>query len=106
MITIHITNDSGEAVKVHTTKINTAPKHLVKAEVVKVKRLPIESNPLIRFSYPSKDGFWTERVVRLISANSTYYLGLDVGDKNRFKKFLRNRANKVELMEFNSEAMS
>ena len=52
----------------------------------------VENNPLVCFGYPSsRTGQVVHRTVRVISANDTYVVGLDTYDKNRFKKFRRNR---------------
>jgi len=67
---------------------------------------PIESNPLVRFFYPCKEGGTSFRTVRLIGANDRYYVGLDVCDKNRYKKFLRSRATHISLVEFNTASIS
>ena len=76
------------------------------------KQHPVEKNPLITFFYP-RSGWRTDdkncyklRQVRLISANQKYFCGLEVSDKNRFKKFLRSRIpDSVQLLEFNPTAI-
>lgn len=68
---------------------------------------PVENNPRVRFTYPSKEWPWRgERNVRLIAADGKYLIGLDMGDKNRFKKFRRDRVAGLELVEFNSDALA
>ena len=69
------------------------------------KKHPVEDNPLVRFFYPCKEGNSTLRTVRLIGADEKYLIGLDCGDKNRFKKFLRSKANYFTLVEFNPSAV-
>jgi len=74
----------------------------------KKKVHPVEKNPLISFFYPRKsDGFSSQRVVRLIAANDKYFIGLQVNDKNRFKKFRKDQiwCNEIRVLEFNSQAL-
>ncbi len=96
MITLNIFIDGAKAktVKVPAKAGSTVP--------------AIESNPLVAFRYPKSDASWEVpvRVIRLISATPKYFLGLDTGDKNRFKKFLRAKATSFELLEFAPESMS
>ena len=53
----------------------------------------VENNPLVEFYYPNSINFDVplRRKVRVISSDSTYVCGLDTYDKNRFKKFRRDR---------------
>jgi len=75
-----------------------------KPEVVKK---PIEQNPLVKFwYYSSKSGCDVLRTVRMISANEFYLIGLQVNDKNRFKRFRRDRIVNFELLEFAPASMS
>jgi hypothetical protein len=57
------------------------------------KKHPIEDNPMFRFYYPNSKNYGkpTYREVRVISANDRYVWGLDTTDKNRIKKFCRDR---------------
>lgn len=74
---------------------------------VKVKKVhPVEKNPLVKFFYPHKDGPATHRVVRLIGANAQYIVGLQVNDKNRFKKFSRSKVQNLSLVEFSPLSVS
>jgi hypothetical protein len=79
-------------------------------------RPPVENNPLVFFCYPSKDRSYKNpsfaritygKVVRVISMDRDYVIGLDVHDKNRFKRFSRSKISNglVELLEFNIPAM-
>jgi hypothetical protein len=66
----------------------------------------VDNNPLVSFSYPEHGtGPETQRLVKLIAADNKYFFGLDVYDKNRPKKFCRNRATKFSLWSFNSGAL-
>jgi len=73
-----------------------------------VKKHPVENNPLVKFFYPMSKEPWNTmlRVVRVISSNSTHLIGLEVSDKNRFKKFKQSSIRDMSLVEWNSEAMS
>ena len=84
-------------------KVQTTPKVAAKHK----GKHPVELNPLVTFNYPSSKESWHHipRTVRLIAANATYYIGLDVGDKNRFKKFLRRKASQFSVVNFNPEAL-
>ena len=79
-----------------------------KSEIKKKKKHPVENNPMVVFTYPSKTfgGNCINRYVRVISCNSKYLIGLDTEDKNRFKKFLVSKAGTIRLVEFNSSSMS
>lgn len=86
---------------------NTAPKTQKPKRVSKPKALPIEQNPLVKFFYHSNAlGYETHRVVRVISANEFYLIGLQVNDKNRFKRFRRDRISAMQLVEFAPASMS
>jgi len=77
-----------------------------KKAVAKKKVNPVEKNPLVKFQYPRKDYGYGYREVRLISANGKYLVGLDINDKNRFKKFRRDRIpDDIQLLEFNPKAL-
>ena len=85
---------------------NTAPKAR-KPKATKPKVNPIEQNPLVKFwYYSSKSGCDVLRTVRMISANEFYIIGLQVNDKNRFKRFRRDRIVNFELLEFATASMS
>jgi len=92
-INIYIDGAKAKTVKVPAKADSTVP--------------AIENNPLVSFRYPKSDASWDIplRVIRLISATPKYFLGLDTGDKNRFKKFLRCKATRFELLEFNPNSM-
>jgi hypothetical protein len=76
-------------------------------KVKKPKVNPIEQNPLVCFFYYSSAlGYDTHRVVRVISANEFYLIGLQVNDKNRFKRFRRDRISGLKLEEFAPASMS
>jgi len=80
-----------------------------KRKRVKSKKVhPVEKNPLVKFFYPKSDSPWIDehRVVRLISANGKYLVGLEVSDKNRFKKFLASKVRNMTLAEFNPAALA
>lgn len=70
----------------------------------------VEANPLIQFYYPKSDGSGSYyRKVRVIAADATYICGLDTGDKNRYKKFRRNRITMwkgLPIGEFNPQSVS
>jgi len=80
---------------------------LIQKKVVK-KVHPVEKNPLVKFRYPKSESSWElpYRTVRLISANEKYLVGIEISDKNKFKKFLRKKASSFEFLEFNKESMS
>jgi hypothetical protein len=67
----------------------------------------VDKNPLISFTYPVSREPWkeTKRQVRLISANEKYIVGLEVSDKNRFKKFLSSKASSLKMLEYSSSSM-
>jgi len=72
-----------------------------------MEKHPVKKNPLVTFVYPhSHTGIPRMRLVRLIGANHRYFIGLDVNDKNRFKKFLRSKGSNFRLQEFNPESIS
>ena len=79
----------------------------VKSKTALVKEHSVEKNPLICFWYPSSKfpalKHW--RQVRLIAADNKYFVGLEVSDKNRFKKFLKQKATQVQVAEFNATAI-
>jgi hypothetical protein len=80
----------------------------VKPKTVETKKkiAALEKNPLISFFYPHRDlPIKTWRNVRLIAANKKYFIGLEVSDKNRFKKFLKSEATQLSISEFNKEAV-
>lgn len=86
----------------------------VKPPVVKLKpqprkpKLQIESNPLVRFDYPCSNAPWvaTRRTVRVIAADNKYVWGLEVSDKNRPKKFLRDRmTSTIHFVDFAVDSM-
>ena len=60
------------------------------------KPATVKNNPLVEFFYPMSDNPFMDksRTVRLISANSTHFTGLEQQDnwKWQYKKFLRSRA--------------
>ncbi len=74
----------------------------------KKKVAAVEKNPLVSFFYPkhNDNGVSLERKVRLISSNGKYIIGLEVTDKNRFKKFLATKAKHLKLVEFNVQALT
>ena len=84
----------------------------VKVEVVPPVK-PVESkeypskSPLVTFFYPSRENptNFTRRSLRMIAGNSKYIIGLDVNDKFKFKKFRRDKASMVEVVEFNVNAL-
>ncbi len=69
---------------------------------------PVEKNPRVRFTYPSSKDMYQilERDVRVIGANQKYVVGLEISDKNRFKKFLKSKMNNLSLVEFSPESVS
>jgi hypothetical protein len=81
-----------------------APK---KSTVPVKKEHPVEKNPLVHFNYPSSNICWhsPERIVRLIAVNRKYIVGIEVSDKNKFKKFLRSKATGFKIVEFNPTAI-
>jgi len=102
MITVYIFNTKH---KVLVTPEVAAKRKVIKKDPKKVN--PIEKNPLVVFSYPSKELPSKLRRVRLISADGKYLIGLEVSDHNRFKKFLRTRiTSTIQLVEFNPTAMA
>jgi hypothetical protein len=72
------------------------------------KQHPIEKNPLVRFSYPSSKEPWTtvEREVRVIGANPTYIVGVQLNGKTGYRKFLRCKMFNFRLVEFSPESIS
>jgi hypothetical protein len=88
---------------------NSDHKVKVKPEVAAKRKAKgwVENNPLVNFFYPEHgDGPDKYRLVRLISADERYLLGLDVYDKNRTKKFLRENVRDLKLLEFNPAALN
>ncbi len=69
---------------------------------------PVEFNPRVTFFYPHKDGQMqmTQRDVRVIGANEKYLVGLQINDKNKFKKFLKHKMSNTQLVEFSPESVS
>jgi hypothetical protein len=69
----------------------------------------VEENPMVEFDYPnSRTNTYIFRKVRVITANADYIQGLDTLDKNRFKKFKRNRIGRwfgKELLTFSTGQM-
>ncbi len=72
----------------------------------------VEKNPLVQFTYPSSQGpSWhtPERLVRLISVTDKHITGLeklpDTG-KWKYKKFLKGKAGKLNILSFNPVSMS
>lgn len=62
--------------------------------------------PLVEFSYPTKDGWYNIRSIRMIACNQEYIIGLDVHDKFQFKRFSRSKIiNGIRVMEFNSSVI-
>jgi hypothetical protein len=56
------------------------------------KKFVVEDKPLVSFYYPHSHSLdLVYREVRVISANHTHIWGLDTLDKNRIKKFRRDR---------------
>ncbi len=88
-----------------------------KAKAKNVKAVPsaksIENNPLVSFRYPKSNTSWDIplRTVRLISANSTYFWGLEITrDENgklkyHPKRYLRSKATQFGLIDFNRPSM-
>jgi hypothetical protein len=69
-------------------------------EAVKTER---PRQPLMQFDYPNRETLArTRRSVRLIKADSRYFIGLEILPDNRFqfKKFLKAKARNVEVLEF------
>jgi len=89
---------------------SVAPKVAVKLKRAKAKKQhPVEKNPLVMFRYPSSKEPWVQtlRQVRMIGANDTYIIGVQVnGPKAHFKKFRRDRMSALQLLEFNPSAIS
>lgn len=76
-------------------------------EAKKTKVAAAEKNPLVTFSYPISKQPWNEKLrkVRVIAANSKYIIGLEVSDKNRFKKFLKTKTSQMSLVEYSTGSM-
>jgi hypothetical protein len=96
MMTIFVFNGKHKVSVSHATALKKKNVH------------PVEFNPLVSFTYPSSDEPWVlkDRTLRLIAANNKYYIGLDIGDKNRFKKFRRDKARDFKILNFNDAALS
>ena len=87
--------------------LKVTPKVAAKQVVARRKKVhPVEKNPRVRFFYPHKDGPETLRDVRVIGANDKYVVGLQINDKNRFKKFLKARMTNFTLAEFSPLSVS
>lgn len=89
-------------------RVQAAMKVIVSEFNGEKKPHPVEKNPIVSFSYPHKDKAWyatPQRFVRLIAANEKYIIGLDINDGNKFKKFLRLKAGRMDVIEFNPEAV-
>ena len=82
-------------------------KHPVKGErSVKTTKGWIENNPLVTFSYEKHDDY-QNHTVRVISMDDDYLIGLDINDRNRFKRFSRSKiyCGCVYLTKYNPSAM-
>lgn len=81
----------------------------IKPETVKAQKrvAAVEKNPLVTFNYPIGKEPWNQktRTVRVISATPKYIVGLEVTDKNRFKKFLASKASSLKLTEYSTGSM-
>ena len=84
-------------------KNNLQPLPIVNGEIVQTKAGWIENNPLVSFSYGTCSKF---RIVRLVAANEKYLVGIEVTDKNQYKKFLRDKIVYFELLEFNPSVLA
>ena len=62
-----------------------------------------DKNPLVEFDYPNSRAKWEliHRRVRMIAADRGYLIGIEVSDKNRFKKFLKSKIRNLNIIEFN-----
>lgn len=81
-------------------------------------KYPVDNNPEVAFLYPCSKEPWVRRLrrVKLIGADSRYYVGLEVSNyktpsgqikaRHQFKKFLRNKATNFELVSFAPESIS
>lgn len=68
--------------------------------------MAMDKNPLVRFLYPSsKNGSEVWRLIRVFAANGIYLIGLDLGDDNRFKRFLVSKCRYLSLIEFNPDGV-
>jgi hypothetical protein len=77
---------------------------------VRVKPSPVPAkNPLVSFYYPMSDQPWNsrQRHVRVIGTNNKYLIGLEIGLDNtfKFKKFLKPKITRMELLEFSPESV-
>lgn len=89
--------------------LSVTPKSVGKLERARAKKQhPVEKNPRMSFYYPISDTPWNSslRDVRVIAVNEKYVVGLQINDKNRFKRFLKKRMTNVQLTEFNPLAAS
>jgi hypothetical protein len=75
--------------------------------LAKKKVNAIEKNPLVTFAYPVSTcpSIRSIRSVRLISANDKYLVGIEISDKNRFKKFLVSKTSSLKVTEFHTGSM-
>jgi hypothetical protein len=106
----HITVNHEKKMKVVLDGVSKHPAKQIADHIVPSvkKQHPVEKNPLVSFYYPKSGGSsWnkTYRLVRLIAADAKYYIGLEVNDKNRFKKFLRSKVSQFTFVEFNPSAI-
>jgi len=80
-----------------------------KRKRVKAKKVhPVDKNPRVLFFYPQSKTPWNSQLrnVRVIGANDKYLIGLEISDKNRFKKFLKSKITDLQLQEFAPESVN
>jgi hypothetical protein len=60
-------------------------RHIKIKKEAPIEKYPFDRYPLVKFFYPKSNGNVkrSNRVVRLISADDTYLLGLEISDKHR-----------------------
>ncbi len=100
-----------EKVWPYVTKWDSATQSFitVRNKAYKPKKVhPVEKNPRLQFFYPSSKRPEVNqfRDVRVIGANAKYVVGLQINDKNKFKKFLKAKMRVVNLAEFSPESVS
>ncbi len=112
MIRCYCTKSTKTPIKPMITVFVFGTKHKVKVTpkvAAKRKKVhPVEKNPRLQFFYPSSKRPEVNqfRDVRVIGANAKYVVGLQINDKNKFKKFLKAKMRVVNLAEFSPESVS
>lgn len=97
-----------------THPVSVAPKAAARRKA----KYPVDNNPVVQFMYPKSQEPWVRklRTVKLIGADSRYFIGLEVSEyktpsgvikpRHQFKKFLRSKVTGFDLVTFAPETIS